>query len=857
MKHIFTIAAAAAVMSGSISCTDTARLESDLAALEDRVATLEETVSKVNDNIIAAYTLYESGLIIMAVHSFDNGTVYRLDMSDGTSVDLHIATEDGKGITPVIGIDADGNWTVAYGEGAEAEIIPGMPSEGLTPRLGVSEAGNWQISYDGGSSWEDITDGDGNPFPATGTSLTDSFFTDIVYNEENGTIDIVTADGQELSLNVHSGIITMEVEGYEEGMSILLNEALHLYAEFSPDVDGAYAECPEGWRVQITETEDGRQEIIVTAPSEGIEGNYKITVYLQSEEKYLRAYTFTFHLNPVDIDEADSEAWNRFLSQSEDNVLLDFSYAGYKHGETAPPDVMVYEAADGTCTTNLAGYTVYNIKDYQTDGRTDREAFMAAVEAAAGAFALTNDKSAYRTDRPKNNGVNAIIYFPPGRYVLHTEADNENDGSGSSPSKIIRIRGSNIIMKGAGRDQTTIIMEAPNLPKDPEIKYSSPTMLEFKHDSAPTRLTDVIADAPQGSFEVQVASASDISEGDWVCLWLENNDNALIAQELAPHTVQSYMTDILNNGVQVIEYHQVKSVSGNTLTFHEPLMKTVEAKWQWEIRTYPHYENIGIEDITFEGNAKESFVHHAGWEDDGAYKPVDMIRLVNSWIRRVRFTSVSEACSIVSCANVSAYDIEFTGNRGHAAVRSQASSRVFIGATDDRTSGYAMDTKGHYVTGAFLEKAGQYHAVGVSKQSIGAVLWRNTWGDDSCFESHATQPRATLIDCCTGSMRRWRQGGDDAQMPNHMSDLIIWNFNNTTDFSELEEFIWWDSSLSWWKFLPPVVVGFHGSPVTFDESPEQIKYIESNGTAVTPESLYEAQLRRRLGYVPAWLTALK
>ena len=352
MKHIYPVTTAVAVtILGSVSCVDTSQLESDLSGLENRVAAIETTVSKVNDNIIAAYTLYESGLIIMAVHSFDNGTVYRLDMSDGTSVDLHIATEDGKGITPVIGIDADGNWTVAYGEGAEAEIIPGMPSEGLTPRLGVSEAGNWQISYDGGSSWEDITDGDGNPFPATGTSLTDSFFTDIVYNEENGTIDIVTADGQELSLNVHSGIITMEVEGYEDGRTILLDESLHFYAKFSPDVVNAYPECPEGWRVQITETGDGRQEIIVTAPSEGIEGNYEITVYLQSEEKYLRAYTFTFHLNPVDIDEADSEAWNRFLSQSEDNVLLDFSYAGYKHGETAPPDVMVYEAADGTCTT--------------------------------------------------------------------------------------------------------------------------------------------------------------------------------------------------------------------------------------------------------------------------------------------------------------------------------------------------------------------------------------------------------------------------------------------------------------------------------------------------------------------------
>lgn len=858
MKRIYPITTAvAATFLGIISCVDTSQLESDLSGLEDRVAAIEETVSKVNDNVIAAYTLYESGLVVMAVHSFDNGTVYRLDMSDGSSVDLHLATEDGKGATPVIGIDTEGNWTVALGEDAEPEVIPGMPSEGPTPQLRVSGEGNWQISTDGGSSWENLTDKNGNPFPATGSSLTDSFFTEVVYDNEDRTLDITMSDGRALSLNVYSDIITMEVEGYEDGRTILLNESLHFYAKFSPDVVNAYPECPEGWRVQITETGDGRQEIIVTAPSEGIEGNYEITVYLQSEEKYLRAYTFTFHLNPVDIDEADSEAWNRFLSQSEDNVLLDFSYAGYKHGETAPPDVMVYEAADGTCTTNLAGYTVYNIKDYQTDGRTDREAFMAAVEAAAGAFALTNDKSAYRTDRPKNNGVNAIIYFPPGRYVLHTEADNENDGSGSSPSKIIRIRGSNIIMKGAGRDQTTIIMEAPNLPKDPEIKYSSPTMLEFKHDSAPTRLTDVIADAPQGSFEVQVASASDISEGDWVCLWLKNNDSGLIAQEMAPYTAQSYMTDIMDNGVQVIEYHQVKSVSGNTLTFHEPLMKTVESQWGWEIWNYPHYENIGIEDITFEGNAKENFDHHESWEDDGAYKPVDMIRLTNSWIRRVRFISVSEACSIVNCANVSAYDIEFTGHRGHAAVRSQASSRVFIGATTDRTSGYAMDTPGHDVTGQYLDNAGQYHAVGVSKQSIGAVLWRNIWGDDSCFEAHATQPRATLIDCCTGSMRRWRQGGDDAQMPNHMSDLIIWNFYNTTGFTELQKFIWWDTNSSWWKILPPVIVGFHGTPVTFDESPGQIKYIESNGTAVTPESLYEAQLRRRLGYVPAWLTALK
>ena len=63
---------------------------------------------------------------------------------------------------------------------------------------------------------------------------------------------------------------------------------------------------------------------------------------------------------------------------------------------------------------------------------------------------------------------------------------------------------------------------------------------------------------------------------------------------------------------------------------------------------------------------RENFGHHASWEDDGAYKPLNMMRLTDSWIRRVDFKGVSEALSIVSSANCSAYDIEISGNRGHS-----------------------------------------------------------------------------------------------------------------------------------------------------------------------------------------------
>ena len=36
-------------------------------------------------------------------------------------------------------------------------------------------------------------------------------------------------------------------------------------------------------------------------------------------------------------------------------------------------------------------------------------------------------------------------------------------------------------------------------------------------------------------------------------------------------------------------------------------------KWGWEICKYPHYENVGVEDLTFVGYAKPDFRHHGNW----------------------------------------------------------------------------------------------------------------------------------------------------------------------------------------------------------------------------------------------------
>lgn len=568
---------------------------------------------------------------------------------------------------------------------------------------------------------------------------------------------------------------------------------------------------------------------------------------------------------------ADADAWNKFVMQADDNVLLDFSYAGYMHGEVAPPDVMIDFATpltdasgnkyyNGYITGGAQGsaiYKVYNIEDYGANGNdevSDRPALIRILKdvmKCTEKYADSDKTLRYNIGGAGN--ANSIIYFPVGRYILR-------GGDKLETVTTLRLAMGNIIFKGAGRNKTIIEMGVEN-PMTNDDKWSAANLLEFKHDSGLSKITDVTGNAPKGTFSIEVASTAGISVGDWVCVSLVNNNPALVAEELAPHETSSYWTELNDDGVQIYDYHQVKQISGNTLTFYEPIMRKIEAKWGWTVNKYPHYENVGVEDLKILGHARNDFKHHGDNNDDGAFKPIQMIRLTNSWMRRVNFESVSEAHSFVSCANVSAYDIEISGNRGHSAIRSQASSRVFIGKVYDHCNGYIAVNSGGNQLGDYMEGAGQYHGCGVSKQSMGAVIWNVRWGDDSCFESHATQPRATLIDICQGGFVAWREGGDMAQLPNHLNDLTIWNMTATRvvcDAGWNGKWIWWNDAYDgWWKNMPPIIVGWNGISVPFDTSENQIKYYESLDAPVSPNSLYEAQLKRRLGYVPGWLSALK
>ena len=544
---------------------------------------------------------------------------------------------------------------------------------------------------------------------------------------------------------------------------------------------------------------------------------------------------------------SSAQAWKKFFMKSEDNVLLDYSYAGYNHGESAPLDGFAW------------GYKVINVKErMEKDNLSAREALIKILDE--------NKLVRVSNQNATNATAKIVIYFPADDYDLQPKGVTD---------KFPEIYGGNFVIKGDGAGKTRLLM---NNPIGTDESTTAP-LLTIKHTNSPANINNskilatVVENAAKGSFSVKVGSVNELSVGKWVQLRLRSGNDELLKKEVGP--IYSQMTTEWSvaqqpglsetnengKGVNVMEFHQIKSIDGNVVTFYEPIMHEVDIAYNdydggWVIRDYKYFENVGVEDLSFVGKAITPYYHHGdndqyapdAWLYDSGYMPLQLNRVVNSWVRNVSFESVSEAVTFGESANCSAYNISITGNRGHSAVRAQGSSRVFIGKVSDES----FDTRGH----------GQWHGCGVSKPSMGTVVWNCNWGQDACFESHATQPRATLFDNCRGGLVRYHAGGAENEAPNHLSDLTLWNLYVTGTIDEkginfASDFKWWDAGSFWWKIYPPIVVGTHGQAVTFSQEEGQLTYEESTGVKVTPESLYEAQLQNRLGYVPAWLKSLK
>lgn len=854
------------------SCDERDDLRSDIDNLKERVANLEASIEQMNSDI-SNYQQMVEGKILVVGYSKDEQDNYTIELSNGETVTIYSGKVDMNDM-PLFSVNASGHWAYTINDmttellvnDKPVSAIPEAGTAGVTPKLKVDANGFWLVSIDNGSTWNKL----GNNQIADGTQAVanaSSLFSNVTIDEATGQITFtIRADNSQVKVPIYGKdfYLTIKYVKYEGTATFGLGQKQEFVVE-QANVETATIEN-QTWGVKLTEN-----KLIVTAPKTNVQGKeYEEQIYIKifSKEGYCRVVKLPVKLLTTKIDANSALAWQRFR-QGEDNMLPDYSYAGYNHGESAPQGAF------------SLGYQVINVKERMTaKNMTAREALISILQ----------EKGMTKVNGTNKLNANAkiVIYFPAGDYVLHNDDDNTRDESkqkdavdskNNNVSSGIEIYGGNFVIKGDGPDKTRLIMETPNLPTSISNLSSSPILLAIKHTNGPNnagnspKLASVTENAKRGDFTVKVSGTTGISSGQWVQLRLRSGDRELVKKEIgpialnenwaiakAPISINQSSDDLY--GVKITEFHQVKSAANGKITFYEPIMHDIDIKYNdtegWEIRTYKYLENVGIEDLSFVGNALDGYAHHGeghaeqakvGWQYDGAYKPLLLQRVVNSWVRNVHFESVSEALTFAESANSSAYDIRISGKRGHSAVRSQGSSRVFIGKVRDESAGNDVYGK---------SCQGQFHGCGVSKPSVGTVLWNVTWGNDACFESHATQPRATLIDNCSGGLVYYRAGGDENEVPNHLGDLTLWNLNVTGTDSHASNFAWWSDSDTWWKIFPPIVVGTHGMNVKFpSKEQQQVTYEESTGMKVSPESLYEAQLRERLGYVPGWLNALK
>ena len=510
----------------------------------------------------------------------------------------------------------------------------------------------------------------------------------------------------------------------------------------------------------------------------------------------------------------ESAHWKAFQAatdRSPAEILTDYSYAGYEHGEKAIPEVKgpIFKVTDYGATAD----------DLISDEDAIRKAVAAAEQAGGG-----------------------VVLFPAGKFLIWAERNKAD---------VIRISKSGVVIRGAGCGKGGTVIRAihsgyrtgpypvPKGTKDADGKDDwSKIPYFFMFEAAEGgkkeggKSVAVTGAVKRGSFSVPVKSTEGFKLGDWVALKV--GTPKLDAELMAGLKPDPTWTRIIKDGSSISELHQVKEIQGGNLIFKEPVLVNLGADFEAKIAPVSLMEQVGVEDMALQGGWRGAFVHHRSALDDEGWDGIQFKGVANGWVRRCVFLNLNTGVYLRDAVACSVLENRFAGNKGHydVAIRSNCSFNL---------------------TGLTEEMSSAQHGASTGNRSAGTVVWRWQMAKTSTVDSHGNGPYATLIDRVDGGTMT-RSGGPAPSFPNHMRWMVFWNFFYDSDDEQPINF-WNYEKGKEAKFVKPLFVGLHGKPVALKE--DSVEANEAPGAQVNPESLYEAQLALRLGKLPDWVGVVR
>ena len=396
--------------------------------------------------------------------------------------------------------------------------------------------------------------------------------------------------------------------------------------------------------------------------------------------------------------------------------LPDFSYAGYRMGEAPIPRLPVKA----------------NVKHFgaKGDGKTDD------TQAFKDAIAKTND---------------GAVYVPPGTYVI---------------TDFIEIRKSNLVLRGAGPDQTILYFPKPLMAVKPNwgattsgrrtSNYSwGGGFVVIRGSNGNKRWGKVAKPAKRGDRVIVLDRKPALRPGDIVDIRQRDTKNNSLAKYL--YNGQSGDVSKILGRTRTYFASRVIEVRGTRLVLERPLRTDVRPEWQAEVYAFePSVTDSGVEDLCFEFPNTP----YKGHFTELGFNPVEL-RAAHCWIRNIRVVNADSGpylrarfCTLSGIVIESDRKVDRQATTGHHGITCSGDD-ILVEDFDIRTK--------------FI------HDLTVSK-SAGCVF-RAGRGVDLSFDHHKRAPYANLftdLDLGTGS-RMYKCGGGRDLGKNSAAWETFWN----------------------------------------------------------------------------------